>query len=157
MPLEPFATDIWTAHMPELRFLGLQVGSRMTVVRLPDGGLWVHSPIAMTPELRREVDELGPVRWIVAPNVYHHLYAGDWARLYPDAQLWGAQGLEKKRKDLRFHGILGRDGPAWPFRSQHIAGSFLDETMFFHEPSGTLISCDLFENLHKCDHGPTRV
>ena len=34
MPLIEIAPDLWTATQP-LRFLGLEVGSRMTVVRLP--------------------------------------------------------------------------------------------------------------------------
>jgi Domain of unknown function (DUF4336) len=56
--LDP-AADVWLAAAP-LSFLGLRIGTRMTVVRLASGDLWVHSPIALTPELRAAVDALGP-------------------------------------------------------------------------------------------------
>jgi hypothetical protein len=35
------------------------------VVRLSDGSLWVHSPVALDGELRAGLDALGPVKHIV--------------------------------------------------------------------------------------------
>ncbi len=49
--------DLWVAEAP-LRFLGLEVGARMTVVRLPDGRLLLHSPIAAAPALLDAVTAL---------------------------------------------------------------------------------------------------
>src|SRR5262249_27677276 len=72
MILEPFAEGVWLSFAPA-SFLGLRFTSTMTVLRLSDGGLLVHSPVALTPERRRAVDSLGPVRHLYAPNVYHHL------------------------------------------------------------------------------------
>ena len=59
-------SDLWITDSP-LRFLGVEMGARMTVVRLPDGKLLLHSPIAPTPELVREVEALGPVAFLVRP------------------------------------------------------------------------------------------
>ena len=53
---------------------GLELGGRMTVIRLPDGGLWIHSPVRFEPAHRAAVDALGPVRFLVAPNLMHHLH-----------------------------------------------------------------------------------
>jgi len=149
---------IWVAAAPQ-RFLGLHLGTRMTLVRRPDGGLIVHSPIRLDDALRGEVEALGPVRCVIAPNRYHHLYAGEWAAAFPDARLVGAQGLEKKRKDLRFAAMLGDEPDAcWADTLQQVVvrGSLLGETVFFHAPSRTLVSADLVENFTTSDHWPTR-
>ena len=77
--MQELAPDLWVADSP-LRFLGLEMGARMTVIRLPDGKLLLHSPIAPTAELVREVEALGPVAYLIAPNKFHHLFVGDWLK-----------------------------------------------------------------------------
>lgn len=159
MPLEPFAPDVWVASMAN-SFMGLQMGTRMTVVRLTDGSLFVYSPIRLDPELRRELDGIGPVRHIVGPSLYHHLFAGSFAAAYPDAKTHAAPGLENKRKDLAFDAVLGGDlEPAWrdSLHALPLDGCAFGEVLFFHEPSRTLISADLLENFHTSDHWPTRT
>ena len=49
--------------------LGLRLGTRMTVVRLTNGGLLLHSPVLMSPALREELDAIGPVSHIVCPDM----------------------------------------------------------------------------------------
>jgi hypothetical protein len=65
-------SDLWVSESP-LRFLGLEVGARMTVVRLSGGRLWLHSPVPAIPELIEQVRALGEVAYLVAPNRFHHL------------------------------------------------------------------------------------
>ena len=72
------ADRLWVAERP-LRFLGLEVGSRMTIARLDDGSLWLHSPVALDDDLRRQVEDLGIPRYAVAPNRFHHMALTDWA------------------------------------------------------------------------------
>jgi hypothetical protein len=56
-PLELLANgSLWIKRVP-LRFFGLQMGTRMTVVRLDDGGLFVHSPTAADEKTQQAVDE----------------------------------------------------------------------------------------------------
>ncbi len=148
--LERFAEDVWIEHRP-LRFLGVETGTRMTVVRLPDGALFIHSPVALDPATREAVDALGPVRAIVAPSLFHHLYVGDWARAYPSASVSATPGLEKKRGDVAWTGILG-DEPAPDWRGAldqvHFAARTMEnEVIFFHPRSKTIISCDFMFNL----------
>ena len=146
--LRSIAEDVWV-DTHKLRFWGTPVITRMTVFRLADGGLFVHGGIPLTDERRRAIAELGPVRWVVAPNRYHHLYAGDWAQL-PDALLFGAPGLERKRRDLRFQATLGATAPegwAGQIDQEPIGGTVLvEEVVFFHRASRTLVATDLFFN-----------
>lgn len=157
--LEPLNDHIWVAAQP-LKFLGLHLGTRMTVVRLDDGGLFVHSPIVPDEAIRSALDELGPVRHIVAPNLYHHLFAGHLKRAYPNAKLWGVKGLAKKRKDLAFDAELADEpDPAWKgqLEQTRMRGSLLGETVFFHPTTRTLVSCDVTENFETSDHFVTRT
>jgi len=157
--LNPIAEDVWALARPQ-SFLGLQLGTRMTVVRLSDGGLFVHSPVASDDALRGALDDLGPVRHIVAPNLYHHLHAGPFAAAYPDAHLHGAPGLAKKREDLQFASLLGAEpDPGWAadLHQVPIRGSLFGETVFFHKRSRTLVVTDLVENFSHSHHWPTRT
>ncbi|MCC6711984.1 MAG: DUF4336 domain-containing protein [Candidatus Dadabacteria bacterium] len=147
--LIPLARDIWTAASSQV-FLGMDVGSRMTVVRLASGFLLVHSPIRPADALKSELDALGEVRFIVAPNKYHHLYAGEFSAAFPDARLYVAPGLEEKRKDLGFHGILTEEPePFWEDSlEQHVFQGIpaVNEVVFFHPASRTVIFTDLVFN-----------
>jgi hypothetical protein len=149
---------IWVAAASQ-SFLGLRLGTRMTLVRRADGGVIVHSPIRLDEALRGEIEAIGPVRCVIAPNLYPHLYAGDWAAAFPGARLVGVRGLDRKRKDLRFDAMVGeRPDPGFAGTLQHILvrGSLLRETVFFHAPTRTLVCSDLVENFATSDHWPTR-
>ena len=146
--MEKLDENIWTVAAP-LSFFGIELGTRMTVVRLEDGGLWLHSPVEMTDELEARVAELGEVAHVVAPSRFHHLYAGEWAEAFPEATLWGAPGLPEKRTDLEFDAVLTEDSPPWgdELEQMPIEGSkILREVVFYHRASRTLITSDLFIN-----------
>lgn len=147
--MKALAPDIWVADRPQT-FYGLPVGTRMTVIRLSGGRLLLHSPVALDEGLRQELDSLGQVRFVVAPNRVHHLYAGEVAKLYPEARLWVAPGLERKRPDLVFEAVLGDDAPPeWRDEVQQTffrGRPYENEVTFFHRASRTLILCDLAFN-----------
>lgn len=133
-----------------LRFLGVETGTRMTVVRLRDG-LLVHSPIALTPELRERVDALGPVVAIVAPSKFHHLYAGMWKATWPDAVLCGCPSVVGRRPDLAWGHTLGdTPHPLWQGQLDQVyfsARSLEDEVVFYAPGDRTMICVDALFNL----------
>jgi len=147
--LRRLAEDLWVEERPQ-RFYGLEVGARMTVMRLADGSLLLHSPVSLDSALRRELDCLGPVRYAVAPNRFHHLYAGEVAKAYPEARLWVAPGVEHKRPDLEFAGVLADEAPEeWQDEVAQVffrGRPFENEITFLHRPSRTLVLCDLAFN-----------
>ena len=148
--LRAFAANLWLCDGPVVRFAGaFPYPTRMAVVRLADGGVWVWSPIALDDELAAEVDAIGPVRHLIAPNKLHHLFLGAWAERYPEARLYGAPGLARKRADLSFAGELGdTPEPAWSGEVEQVVfrGSlFMDEVVFFHRPSRTALVTDLVQ------------
>ena len=156
--LEQIAENIWAASAPH-SFVGLHVGTRMTVMRLSSGAVLLHSPIALSAGLRSAIDAIGPVQHIVCPNLFHHMYAGAAVAAYPKALLHGPKKLHKKRSDLHFDAVLS-DTPHADWQQDllpiTIAGSLLNETVLFHVPSKTLITSDLVENFKTHPHWLTR-
>jgi hypothetical protein len=148
--LRPLGRDIWVADRPLKLAVG-DIGARMTVIRLADGGLFLHSPVRLDDGTKRALDDLGPVRAIVAPSKVHHLFAGEYARAYPAARLHGAPGLAEKRRELRVDAVLG-EGPAPEWRDRIDQRLFrgapvLNEVIFLHAPSRTLVLTDLAFNV----------
>ncbi len=148
--LTKIAEELWSTTR-KLRFFGVETGARMTIARLPGGGLFVHSPVTLSDALRAEVDALGPVACVVAPSLFHHLAIDGWQRAYPDARFTCCPGLEKKRADLRWDGVLGDDAePEWrgALEQVHFAARALEnEVVFFHAPTRSLICADAVFNL----------
>lgn len=150
--LQPFATGIWIADGPEVdAMLGFRYPTRMAVIRLTGGDLFVWSPVALDEALRLTVDALGSVRHIVAPNSLHHLYLADWIAAYPDAAVYAAPGLREKRDDIQFTGELGdQPEPAWAGRIDQVvvrSNAITTEVVFFHAASATVLFTDLVQHL----------
>jgi|TARA_R110002020_G_scaffold83397_2_gene207368 hypothetical protein len=150
MRLEPVDEDIWIAEGPLVDFYGFPYPTRAVIVRLPDGTLWVWSPIALDGDLQQEVTALGSVAHLVSPNKIHHLNLSQWHAAYPEAKLWGPASTIAKRADLPFQKPLEDQAPddwqgvfvqAW-FRGSPV----LDEIVFVHTASATAIMADLSEH-----------
>lgn len=141
---------LWIADGPSVSFLGLfPYPTRMAAARLEDGSVWVWSPTELGEELAAAIDALGPVRHLVAPNKLHHLFLPAWRRRYPEAQLYAAPGLARKRRDLAFTAELDDRPPAaWGAEIDQVVvrGSWwMEEVVFFHRPSRTALVCDLIQ------------
>ncbi|MBV7296324.1 DUF4336 domain-containing protein [Enterovibrio paralichthyis] len=144
------AENIWIVDGETVSFYSLPYTTRMTVVRLEEGGLWIHSPVGLTDTLRKEIDKLGEVKYLIAPNHLHHLFLGEWQEAYPNAQTFGTPEVIDKRRDLKFDNTLGKQ-ENWPLDGQisqrlFTGSRFMAECVFFHHRSKTLIVTDLIEN-----------
>jgi len=157
--LTPWATGIWT-DTRKAKFFGVETGTRMTVVKLTAGGLFILSPVPLDAETRREVDALGEVRAVVAPSVFHHLSVGEWMAAYPDALFAACPGLEWKRPDLPFNVVLGdQPHPIWAADLEQVYFSSRreNEVDFFHAPTKTLLCTDALLNLSEHPDRSTRI
>lgn len=158
-PLISFAEGVWLSSAP-VRFLGLQLTSTMTVLRLPDGSLLLHSPVAITGELRAAVEALGRVGHLYAPNLFHHLRLGEWSAAFPSARVHAPPGLARKRRDLRIDRVHG-DAPEPAFDGSVaeviIQGFRLRETVLFYRAARTLVVADLVSNVGRPSHPWTRL
>jgi len=150
--LKAVAANIWTAKQP-LKYMGLNVGTRMTVIRMGNQKLTVISPIELTEALKAELSGLGMVEHIIAPNLYHYLYAESFKTCYPNATLWATEGLKEKKPDLPIDKVIQPDGSElWQELDLTFFGGLktlgvngfdsFNEWVFFHEASRTLILTD---------------
>lgn len=152
--LKPVCDDLWS-HETHVRLPGgLLMPSRATIVRLAGGGLVVHSPLAIDDAVADEIKAIGEVRFLVAPNCLHWMFLRAAKERYPDARVLGAPGLKKKLGTLYFDPLpeAGHiDGLGADLSVQQIQGApFMNEHVFFHEPSRSLILTDLIFNMRHC-------
>lgn len=152
--LKPIGPDIWVVDGPAIRFYGLPFSTRMTIVRLGNGDLWLHSPTAFNKDIAGQLSELGPVRHLIAPNWIHYAYIADWQAVYPESTAWAAPGVAERaasrKVEMRIDHDLGSSAEQpWVGQIEQLIaeGSKVHrEAVFFHKASGTLILTDLIEN-----------
>ncbi|HRE92447.1 MAG TPA: DUF4336 domain-containing protein [Myxococcota bacterium] len=152
--------QLWEAGHHVKMMPGLWLPTRMTIVKMAQGELALHSPIPIDDALAQSIAELGEVTLILAPNNFHNLFLRKACERYPQAQVWGSPGLPKKKPDLVFTGLLDKGTrPPW---SDVLTPFFLDgapgmsETVFIHRPSKSLIAVDSFFNLRSAKNGFSR-
>ena len=144
--------NIWIVDGPNIIFKGIPFPTRMTIIRLTSGDLFVHSPIALNETLRQEIDTLGSVAHLVSPNKIHYWWIGEWGEVYPEATKWASPGshLPAEMQGWRFdRDLTNQSDNAWrqDIEQLIVRGSrVLEEVVFFHKSSRTLILADLIEN-----------
>ncbi len=146
MLVELVPDQIWHVRAP-VSFAGIRMNTRMSVVRLADGKLWVHSPVRPGPALRQTLYELGDVAYVCAPNRFHHLFIDEFMARYPRASLFVAPGLPKKRPAMSYTRILSNQPePEWDGELDQLLFEgmpMLNEVVWLHRKSKTLILTDL--------------
>ena len=153
--LKPVAEDVWIVDSGPLRVLGMPLPVRMTVIRLGDGSLWLHSPTRYDAGLHRALEALGPIRHLVAPNIAHWTFLKAWQTHCPEALTWGAPNLRERgqvrRAGLRVDRVLDDAAPpewAADLRQLVVPGGLgFREVACFHARTRTLLLTDLVLNL----------
>lgn len=144
---------LWTLDYPQ-RSLGMDFGGRTTIFRLPSGGLALHSPGAMKPEQAAEIEALGPVEVLIAPNLMHHVHIGAASARWPEARVLAPEGLREKRPELRIDEVMAPSGELGPdvawLRVEGMPR--VNEHVFLHRVSGTLVLTDLCFNFQDHPH-----
>jgi hypothetical protein len=156
--LKPVAAGLWIVDGPLIRFglpfLKMPFPTRMTMIRLGGGGLFIHSPTALTQALREEIARIGQPRWIVAPNRLHYWWIAQWHAAFPGAGVYLAphiRGRSAGRIDFDTRELSGNSGYPWDreLETLAVAGSYMTEFVFFHRASRTLVLTDLIENFER--------
>jgi hypothetical protein len=121
----------------------------MAVVRLSDDSAWVWSPVALTDDLVNFMSTFEAVRHIVSPNKIHHLFLAEWSERWPEARMYAPPGLAQKKPELKFDAELGDEpDPAWAADLDQVifhGSPAMEEVVFFHRESRTVIVCDLIQ------------
>lgn len=139
-------------------FSGVRLRVHSTVLRLEDGSLLLHSPAPLTDELVEQLRSLGPMRWLVVPNCFHHLGTPPAATQFPEARVVGPASALGRNKALRLHDDIAQLGQLVPeLETLPLEGvPFLDETVLYHRPTQTLLGADLVLRPTERDHWSIR-
>ncbi len=150
MNLKLIEKNIWIYEGSVVNFHGFPFTTRMTVVKLANGNLWVHSPEKINDELQKELKALGEVKYLISPNKLHHLFIEEWIEVYPHAITYASPRLSKKKPDINFSVELSMQPESdWKLDIDQtiIQGSpAMEEVVFYHKTSKTLILTDAIEN-----------
>lgn len=156
---KPVTKDVWVVDGGSQRVLGLPIPVRMAVLRLADGGLWLHSPTRFSPALAASLTALGPVRHLVSPGPAHWTHLQAWQAGFPEARLWAPHGVVERARGqgavLRADGVLGPEPPgdwAGQIAQEVFSGAGFVEIAFHHAASRTLLLCDTVQAME-----PTRL
>jgi short-subunit dehydrogenase len=152
--LKQISENIWLYDDTPINAGGLPLPIRMTVVRLSNGDLLLHSPVRYSPMLRDRLKELGQIKYLLAPNIAHWMFLADWQTAAPDALTFAVPGLAR-RNQVREAGVridreLDDGTPAeWAddIETVLVKALFFCEVELFDKRSGTLILTDLVQNL----------
>ena len=152
---KPVADDVLIVDSVMPGVVGKLLPVRMTIMRLPDGGLLLHSPTRYSIPLKRALEKIGPIRHLVAPNFAHWIFLQEWQRACPDATTWAAPGL-RERSQVRASGVrldhdLSDAAPAEWGGAVGVTtvpgGLGFHEVALFHRSTRTLVLTDLVLNL----------
>jgi hypothetical protein len=157
---KPLAPNIGIVDGPleYLTMLGIRLPlpftTRMTVIRLRNGELFCHSPIAFDSKLATELESMGRIRHLVSPNQFHYAHIGEWARAFPDATTWASPRVRDRARsrgiDVSFTRDLAHSEPEeWRDEIDQtiIPGGIFGEYVFFHRATKTLVLADTIMNL----------
>jgi hypothetical protein len=157
---KPLATNIGIVDGPfEYLTIGgirlpLPFTTRMTVVCLANGDLFLHSPIKFDERLAKALCELGTPRHLVSPNQFHYAHIGEWATAFPGAISWASPRVRQRARarqvDVKFTRDLDANPPGeWREEIEQLLfpGGYFKEFIFFHKASRTLILTDTIINL----------
>lgn len=145
--MKKIGKDIWVAET-KFKLFGADFGNRMTVIRLNNGKLLLHSPVKISDSLLGSIRELGEVGFIVTPNNFHGLFVEEWRKEFPEAKYFTAKEL--KRNDNSSFSLSSITSEAlWSdVEIIKIEGApKVNEYAFIHKASNTLILTDLAFNI----------
>jgi hypothetical protein len=144
-------------HMKDILFLDSKVKMPLTelpvrtvVVKVGAGAVLISPGSQLLDEQYRTP---WPITDIVAPNNFHTAGVVKAQRHFPQAILWGCEGAPEKHSHLAWQKLFGRD--VWPYEEELSAFPIhgipsVNETVFLHKPSKSLIVTDLCFNLSEC-------
>jgi hypothetical protein len=139
---------------------GVRLPARMTAARLPDGQVALISPVRIDDDLQREIESMGPVAYLVAPNSYHSLFLSRARERFPLARVVAPPALAARRKDVEIDHPLASGSAPWSegLDAMEVAGApKMGEFVFHHTPSGTLVTTDLVFNVADPKGAMTKV
>ena len=97
MPIERLEPNLWRVQGS---LKGMALKRVMTLVRLDDGRIVVHSATSLDAEAMAEIEAWGEPAVLLVPNAYHRLDAPAWVERYPKLEVLCPSGARKKVEEV---------------------------------------------------------
>lgn len=154
-PPRPLGEGLWILDRRLRIPPALRLPTTTTLVRLAGGGLAVISPPAPDERTRRQIEALGRVEALIAPNAFHYLFVPEAVAVFASARLFVAPGLRERVPGLPPGETLSEDAPAqWAGALDRIVYGPVGgicEVAFLHRPTRTLVLTDLAFHLRRIE------
>lgn len=167
-PIEKIEDNLWcvTGTVP-----GMDLKRVMTLVRLEDGRVVVHSAIALDEASMSEIEDWGQPAILLVPNTFHRLDAPAWTARYPDLKVHCPRGGRKKIEDVvaidgTYDDLEDLPGVTWEYldgigkaeavllvKSRSRATLIFNDAVF-NMPHGRGVSGFIFRHLTQSTGGP---
>lgn len=148
--IQAFGEDLWIVDGPIAYDMGFPFSTRMIIAKLNDGSLWMCDPVQVSTNTLNQIKDLGVVKYLIASTWRHVWRLKEGHRLYPEAELWSSRHVPSSCKELPLTGFLTDEQPKdWENDFEQLAfkgNKLLDEVLFFHKKSRTLVMGDLIQN-----------
>ena len=144
--MQQLAENLWLLRYP-LRLLGLQIGRTVTVIRLTNGKLVIHSTAAFTAADVAKICVAGEPAWLLDATRFHDSCAAEGRAAFPDATYLVPETFPDRE---RLRATVFTQAPAeWAgeVELRRLDGMpNVQEHAVFHRASRTLIVGDLLFN-----------
>jgi len=96
-PIERLQSNLWsvTGTLP-----GMSLKRVMSLVRLGDGSVVIHSAVALDDGAMAEIEAWGKPAVLLVPNAYHRLDAPAYLSRYPDLKVYCPRGSRAKVEEV---------------------------------------------------------
>ncbi len=120
---------------------GMSLKRVMTVARLEDGGLVLHSAIALEESSQKQLEALGEPRFLIVPNPGHRLDAPAYKKRYPKVAVLAPKGARQKVSE-----VVAVDGSYEDFPQSNVVRfeplngvADMEGAMLVRSPDGTSV------------------
>lgn len=153
MKLVSQSNQVFSFDFEQSITFGVKFTARSTLIQLKNREMLVISPGPFNEEALSQIKSMADKFYVVAPNLFHHFYFLAAKESLPNSELYGPMALGKKVKALKSQFTDIEQLPKHvkdqvtviPIRGNR----FLQERVFFHPESKTLVVTDLVFNMNK--------
>lgn len=144
--MRSLSENLWLLSLP-LKILGVDIRRNVTLIRLSSGKLIIHSTAHFSEKDTAAIRSSGEPGWLVEAMVDHDTFSSEGHAAFPEVPFFAP---EKFGERVEFPVCsLQEPPPEWlpEIEVIQVRGiPKMDEYVFFHHPSGTLVVCDLLFN-----------
>jgi hypothetical protein len=143
--VQQLAENLWLLRYP-LRFLGMQIGRNVTVVRVASGAVVIHSTANFTADDQQRIRGLGEPKWLLEATKFHDSFSRAGRAAFPELAYLVPEEFPHAEK-LNAQPLTAPAEWGDELQVRRIEGMpSVQEHAFFHAPSRTLIVADLVFN-----------